>query len=322
MGYKPLIIILILATQSVAQNTFDPLSIGMGARALGMGRAAVAIAEEGDTIFTNPAGLGEIDSFKFSSMAGNLLEDVNYTVLGAVYPLGKQSAVGFGYVGSFTSGIEIRNTSGVLSRKADFGSSVAFASCGTKLGEKTSLGINLKYYFSDGTEINGGDGSGWNMDIGILQRGLSWLSLGLVGKNLLSSGKISYQNGESENLPQAVKAGARLYLLGSGFNSAVFCPLELVAAVDGEFNSQYPKSVMLHSGLELSPSPFLTLRIGLDQDNYTSGLSLKFAGLGFHYAYHPSAQYFSITFDERGWPPEEETPNIFLGCKNKFPVLE
>jgi len=306
MGYKPLIIILILATQSVAQNAFDPLSIGMGARALGMGKAYVAVAEDGDTIFTNPAGLGEIDSFKFSSMAGNLLEDVNYTVLGAVYPLGKQSAVGFGYVGSFTSGIEIRSRSGALSRKADFGSSVAFAGCGTKLGEKTSLGINLKYYFSDGTEINGGDGSGWNMDIGILQRGLSWLSLGLVGKNL----------------PQAVKAGARLYLLGSGFTAAFFSPLELSAAVDGEFNSQYPKSVMLHSGLELSPSPFLTLRVGLDQDNYTSGLSLKFAGLGFHYAYHPSAQYFSITFDERGWSPEEEAPDVFLGCKNKFPVLK
>ena len=59
-----LLFILTLITSASAQTTFDPLSIAVGARALGMGKAYVAVAEDGDTIFTNPAGLGEIDTFK------------------------------------------------------------------------------------------------------------------------------------------------------------------------------------------------------------------------------------------------------------------
>ena len=81
-----------------AQTTFDPLSIGVGARALGMGKAYVAVAEDSDTIFTNPAGLGEIDNFQFTSMSGKIMEEVNYTLFGGVYPIGNKQAIGIGYV--------------------------------------------------------------------------------------------------------------------------------------------------------------------------------------------------------------------------------
>lgn len=312
MGHKPLLIIILLATQSFAQTTFDPLTIGVGARALGMGKANVAVAEDGDVIFSNPAGLGEIDAFKFTSMAGNLLEDASYTILGGAYPLGKQSAAGIGYAGSFVSGIEIRDAAGTFSRKANYGNSVIFASYGKKLAEKTSFGINLKYYLIDGTEIDNGDGRGWNLDVGLLQNGLNWLSLGLVGQNLIDSSRINYQNGESERLPPKIAAGAKLYLLGSKYNAALFSPLELTLAVDGHFNLQEARTMTTHAGMEFSPTPLLTFRAGIDQNNFTTGLSLRFAGLGFHYAYLPEAQFLSITFDERGWPPEGPR-DIFIG---------
>ena len=77
----------------------DPMYIGVGARPLGMGKAYVAVAEDGDTIFLNPAGLGTIDSLKFTSMYSNLLSDVRYFVLGGAYPLDIGTLVG-GYVGA------------------------------------------------------------------------------------------------------------------------------------------------------------------------------------------------------------------------------
>jgi hypothetical protein len=320
MGNQPLIfaLLILLATQqllgsqSFAETAFDPLSVGIGARALGMGGAYVAVAEDGDALFNNPAGLGEIDSLKLTSMAGNILEDVNYTVLGAVTPLGEKSAVGLGYAGSFVTGIELRDNYGILSRKANYGDSVIFASFGRKLTEKLSLGIGLKYYFTDGTEIDSGDGKGLNLDFGILQKGWDWLSLGLVGQNLLSSGRMNYQNEESEALPLKLKAGAKIYLMGSGFGAAVVSPLELILAFDTHFLLQETRSMTLHGGLEFSPNPFLTFRGGVDQTDPTAGLSIRFAGIGFHYAYQPNncwepyGQYFSITIDERGWPTEED----------------
>ena len=310
-----------------AQTTFDPLSIGVGARALGMGKAYVAVAEEGDTIFTNPAGLGEIDSFQFTSMSGKVLEDVNYIVLGGAYPLGKKSAIGIGYAAATVSGIEIRDTSGAYLKKSSFGNSVFLASYGRKLSEKLSLGINLKYFLQDGGEINDGDGSGLNLDLGLLQRGLGWFSWGLVGQNILSSGKMRYQNGEREDLPMTIKIGTRMHLLGEEFEAARVSPIKLVALADADLSLRTSRPTTIHTGIELSLSKHLTLRAGIDQDpkpgglqnNFTSGVSLRFAGLGFHYAYHPYTEtsenlshYFSISFDERGWP-FEGPPDIFLG---------
>jgi hypothetical protein len=328
------LLIVNLAAPASAQTTFDPLSIGVGARALGMGKACVAVAEEGDTIFTNPAGLGEIDSFKFMSMSGSVLEDVNYTILGGVYPLGERSAMGIGYAAAAVSGIELRDSYGTLQTTSNFGNSVFLASYGRKLTEKLSLGINFKYYSQGGSENSSGNGTGMNLDVGFLQKGLGWISLGVVGQNALSSGRIQYKNGEKEDLPRTLKIGTRLYVMGAGFEAARLSPIELFANVDAEISLQGSIPTTLHTGLELSPAPGLTLRAGVDQDpkagriesNSTYGVSLKFAGIGFHYAYHSytefsrnATSYFSLSFDERGWP-FEGLPDIFLGRRSEDEV--
>lgn len=324
---NPLIVgILLLGlgfSSTFAQTTFDPLVIGVGARAMGMGKAYAAVAEEGDTIFTNPAGLGEIDSFQFTSMSANLLEDVTYTVLGGVYPLGGKSAVGIGYAAASISGIEIRDATGTYLKRANFGNSVLLASFGKKFTEKISLGINLKFFSQDGTEIKDGDGSGINLDIGFLQKGLGWFSWGVVGKNILSSRKIRYNNGEEEELPLIIKVGTRMHILGEEFEAALLSRFKLTAAADADLSLQAHKPTTAHVGIELSLSPNLTLRTGVDKDKSTSGVSLRFAGLGFHYAYHPYAEttestthFFSISFDERGWP-HRSLPDIFLGSKSQ-----
>ena len=83
MGHQPLTIALILAlaTAGFAQTAFDPAGLAIGARSLGMGGTGAALAEGAETIFNNPAGLGEIDQLNFSSQAGNVLDDVTFTQL-------------------------------------------------------------------------------------------------------------------------------------------------------------------------------------------------------------------------------------------------
>lgn len=318
-----------------AQTTFDPMTIGAGARALGMGKAYVAVAEDGDTIFTNPAGLGEIDNFQFTSMAGTVMEELNYSILGGVYPIGGKQAIGIGYVCARVGGIELRNTSGTLFNISDYENYVLFASYGRKLTEKLSLGISLKRFVQDGVTINEGDGSGVNLDIGFLQRGLGWLSVGAVAQNILNSSKISYQNGEEETLPRTLKVGAKMHILGQKYRAARISPLELVLVIDADLSLQASRPTLVHLGCELSPSDTLTLRAGIDQDPQpggikntgTLGLSFKFAGVGFHYAFHPYSEtnsethYISLTFDERGWPPKG-LPDVFLGMEPGGPVLQ
>ncbi|OGC21993.1 hypothetical protein A2291_07445 [candidate division WOR-1 bacterium RIFOXYB2_FULL_42_35] len=323
------LLIINLTLPVIAATTFDPMSIGVGARALGMGKAYVAVAEQSDTIFTNPAGLGEIDMFEVTSMSGSLLEDVQYLVLGGVYPLGNRTAIGIGYVGAGVGGIEMRDSVGTFQKFSHFGSNVLFVSLGKKLNQKTSVGLNLKYFVQNGSENQDANGAGINLDLGILQKDLSFFSLGLVAQNILSSGKIKYNTGVEEDLPQTIKIGTQMFLLGQKFNSARLSPIELTVALDADLSLSSSKPVLLHFGAELSPVSYLTLRAGIDQNSrlattqndFTAGISLKFVGVGFHYAYHNysdsgqnTAHFISLTLDERGWP-YEGLPDTFIGSR-------
>jgi hypothetical protein len=287
MGYRPLIIACLLATQCGA--AFDPLTLGIGARSLGAGGANTATVCGADTVFANPAGLGEIDDVELTSMAGTLMEDVNYSVLGGVYPLGRRGALGFGYSRAFVAGIELRDANRSLTGSANFGDSVLLGSFGKKLNEEWSVGLSLKYYMSKGSEITAGDRNRGNLDIGVLQHGSGCLSWGAVIQNLLSS-----------DLPRTFKAGAKMVLPG---------PLTLIYDAGYALDAVKPLNQQL--GVELSPNDLLTLRCGSDANRLTAGLSFRYAGLGFHYAYHAFdgfdgnyANFFSLSYDEKGWPSE------------------
>src|SRR3989339_173778 len=134
----------------------DPMSIGVGARSMGMGKAYVGMAEDGDAIFTNPAGIAGISSAKLSSMYTNLMGDVNYTVLGGAFPYGDKSAIGIGLVSSRVADITLRDDTGAITgSNLTWGSHVLFVSYGTylselplnlNLGKDVAVGANLKYY--------------------------------------------------------------------------------------------------------------------------------------------------------------------------------
>jgi hypothetical protein len=312
----------VLMSLASAETTFDPLQLAVGARALGMGGACAAVADDGNALFNNPAALGEIDKVKFTSLSATLLDDVNCSVLGGIIPFGDKFAVGAGYAGSFVSGIELRDSFGNLTGRGNYSSSALVLAVGQKLSSRSSLGLNLKYYFSDGTTAASGNGRGWNLDLGILQSGWNWLKLGLVGQNLLGSNQITYSGGTAETLPLTVKSGLKVYLMGSGFDSAFDSPLEVGLFADADYFPQGSRAPVAHEGIEISPVRSLTVRAGVDGGNATAGISFRIAGLGFHYAYHPygdfsgsAVNYFSLTYDEGGFPTEPEVPDVYLAGK-------
>ncbi len=326
IGHLTLLLIT-LGLSASAQTSFDPMTLSVGAKAMGMGKAYVAVAEDCETIFSNPAGLGEIDSFRFTSMSATILEDVHYTLLGGVYPLGERSAIGIGYVSAGVNGIEIRDANGFYIRRADYSKNLLIFSYGKKFTDKFSLGLNIKHYSESATALGNGDGWGLNADLGILQKGLGWFSIGAVGQNIINTGKIQYKNGEEGKLPSNIKVGTKLHIMGNEFEAAILSPIKLATVLDANISLQAAEPTSLHWGIEYSPSSYLAFRTGIDQNpkpggvenNVTYGLSLRVAGLGFHYAYHPytefsenTSHYFSISFDERGWP-FEGLPDTFLG---------
>ena len=311
----------LLATVAAAQTAFDPLAVAVGARPLALGGAFVAVADDANTLFNNPAGLGEIEKIKFTSMGGTLLEDVSYTALGGSMSFGDKLSVGAGYAGAFTSDITLRDWRGVLTGSASYGNSVFFVALGKKFTDRLSLGLTLKYYSTTGAAADADNGHGLNADLGLLQSGWNWLKLGLVGQNIFGGGRITYQNGASEPLPLTIKAGLKANLTGGRFDSAFLAPVETSLVADAVFSPASPAATQLRGGIEFSPHPYLTLRVGADGTNPTAGLGLKVAGVGFNYAYHSysepsgSAAYFALSYDEQDFPPPEEVPDVYLAKK-------
>ncbi|MFC1496440.1 PorV/PorQ family protein [Candidatus Margulisiibacteriota bacterium] len=299
---KLLAIILILgfAATANAVTGVDPMRIGVGARALGMGRAYVAIAEDADTIFINPAGLGTVMKPKLSSMYSNLLSDVNYIVAGGAYPFADKSAIGAGLITANVGDIELYDTAGTSLGTGSWGNSVIFASYGTRLAanDKLKVGGSLKYFSNGGTDgtgtttISSAAGTGFGLDAGMLYSVNENVNVGAVAQNVFNGG-IESGHGISNEIPATIKAGV-------AFSTLIGEKRKLNLAADYDLNSG--SSDTLHLGAELFLTPMLALRAGMDQDpapegtatNITAGVGLRVQGVSFDFAYHP---YSSVTDD-------------------------
>lgn len=294
-----LVVSCLLLAVSIAQadvTATDPMRIGVGARALGMGKAFVAVAEDADTVFSNPAGLGGIDSPKLSTMYTSLMSDVNYVVLGGAYPFSKNSAIGAGIVTANMSGIPLYSSSKASLGDATWNNSVIFASYGRSIPDaKLKVGGSLKYYTQGGTgssSIESANGSAVGLDAGVLYSVSDALSVGVVAQNPLGT-KLQSGNGVSNAVPSTIKAGvAYRILIGEA--------QKLTLAADYDLISE--KSNVFHAGAEYFLTPNFAVRGGLDQDpapggsttNVTAGLGLRIQGVAFDFAYHP---YGSLTED-------------------------
>src|SRR4051812_33927388 len=72
----------------------DFLTIGAGPRAVGMGEAHVAVADDSYASYWNPAGLGLIDRKETAFMYNRSFLDVTQTHFNAAYPLEGGGAIG------------------------------------------------------------------------------------------------------------------------------------------------------------------------------------------------------------------------------------
>ncbi|MFA5840089.1 MAG: S-layer homology domain-containing protein [Candidatus Margulisiibacteriota bacterium] len=296
---------ILVATTCFASDMADPMRIGVGARSMGMGKAYVGLAQDGDAIFLNPAGIAQNPSLKLTSMYSQLLNDVDYTVVGGVIPNSDYSAFGIGYVGSRTGDIILRTDTGSLDGTAGWGNNVLVASYSTYLnkmfpvlGDRSILvGGNVKYYSAGTTGDLSASDSGFNMDLALLMPITSFANIGLNAQNILPT--TMSQSGDT--IPYCYKVGTKVAIIGKE-NEALIShdnrTLNLLLDADIEKSGTYT-----HAGLELWPTKNFALRLGQDEGNLTAGAGVKFYGVEFDYAYHPyyniaedATHYFSLSY--------------------------
>jgi hypothetical protein len=125
------------------------LSIGQGARALGLGSAYVAVTDDPSALYWNPAGITGTTGFGFVVDHTTWFADINYNFLALTYNLGN-----FGTIGaSFTmSDIGEMNVTTIANPDGDgrkFGvTDAAFSlAWAIQLTDNFSIGFNPKYIY-------------------------------------------------------------------------------------------------------------------------------------------------------------------------------
>ncbi len=314
------------SSEMVYSNYVDPLDAGSGARALGMGKAFVAAADDVNSIFFNPAGLAYTDNWGLTCGGAAVLQKTSNANFATFFSIGTDEAFGIGYIGSGTTtpmtSVPTRELSTGRWLPIDTGSdipnsysnSVAILSYGTRVGKylnfpyikDLSVGFSVKGFFQQvETDDDTFRANGFDMDLGMIYKLNSWLKFGLYGQNVLETkggGKFVWtEDGTEEAIPADCKGGISLKVMGK--DALLSSDHDLYFNLDADqshyYNNDLP--VTYHAGIEWQAIDALTLRCGVDQlllvsptlklkysveNDDTAGIGYNYGDFSFDYAYH------------------------------------
>ncbi|MFB0528028.1 MAG: PorV/PorQ family protein, partial [bacterium] len=200
------------------------LKIEAGARPVAMGGAFVAVADDANTTYWNPAGLAQLEEREITAMHNEWLEGIRYEFLGYAQPIRpEKGGQGFGIsaIGLYATGLEER-TGDFPEPEGTFAAyDIAVAGAyACKISGTISIGANLKLIHQ---RIESETAWGGAIDIGLLYRAPRRVGRGRFSRDKLQVGfavqnigpKIKFIK-ESDPLPLNIKAGvAKIYDLRS-----------------------------------------------------------------------------------------------------------
>lgn len=228
------VLILTLSTASAITSTGAVwLLIAPGARAVAMGEAQVAIADDAYASYYNPAGMAFMERNQIGAMYAkwlpNLVTDMYYTFLSGGYHTKNTGTFGghaiYLNLGEQQWTDEYGNLLGTFYSYM----TAVNASYATKIRENQSIGINLKFAYQmlspvgAGGEASNGSSFHFGFDFGYQIRNLlnNYLDLGFAISNI--GPKISFVDvGQADPQPTNMKMGMNVNILQMEHNDLSF----------------------------------------------------------------------------------------------------
>jgi len=308
--FSTLVYVIILVFAAFASE-LDLITVGAGP--MGMGKSGSTFSKDINTLFLNPAGLGDARRLQLTSMYTKLLNEVQYVVGGGIYPL-PLGTIGFSCTAAQVADVPITtvSTDGSLNQDniqfVGTTNSILSLSYGINIGGGLRSGSTLKFINDD---LSAGKASGYDLDLGFRYSPFDGIELALVQKNILpaSSGAcLTWNTGLKEGIPTKTSVAGGIILNDGSLKMEVGA--EKYTLLD-----RYP--VQYHAGVEWWPVELFALRCGFDQDHVpaenairistvtvpSAGVGLRFAGWQFDYAYRlaynnfdNNAHYFSTSY--------------------------
>lgn len=292
-----LLLVLALLGGETREST-DPYAYAVNARYAGMGRSAVAYADDALGLLSNPAAIGRTNKMQFGLSSYTLFSEYKFISLSAILPTA-YGKFGLSYVGlsvddipetdvyiegtetrvyqtgSYKMGDRVIGLAYILPVPRDYG-----------MLKNMDIGLNFKYAIS---YLNNEQAVGYGLDAG-LRFDLSSLSgyhFGIAAQNILSP---KFKSGNEDGGSDSTYATNMR--LGASKEFAIF-EQKFMGAADYDNNG-------IHLGLEYYPDKAFSIRVGMDGSDPTLGLGFKsFTFTGFDYQpYTVQLDYAYHFYDE------------------------
>lgn len=254
------------------------LKIDPGARSAALGSAYVGLADDINTLYFNPAGIGRMSYASLDTMQLNWLAGITQQQIAGIYPMGE-----WGVLGGYYS-----NLSTPYDKETQYDGAGNYDETGKKFNSEIKV-VNLTYAKQISSKLSIGLGlkkieerlfdvktEGTGLDAGLFYKGfmLPDLSMGLVLQNY----SLSPLRAE-EPLPQTV-------ILGAAYTFKLLGAQRMTVLGDISFPVDNDKYYGI--GLEYAINRYLSFRLGYkDKVGTTLGGGLRLWNLKLNYAYVP-----------------------------------
>ncbi|MBI5239113.1 MAG: PorV/PorQ family protein [Elusimicrobia bacterium] len=181
------------------------LKLGVGARAVGMGGAYTALANDVNALGWNPAGLSSLNKRELGAMHAELAAQTRYDFIGYAQPV-KYGTLGVGAVYLSHGGLEGRSETGAPT--GTYGASDQAVSLGlaSRLDAGLRLGANVKYIRSSIANVSA---QSFALDLGgqYALKGVRGPGLPLLGVSVQNLGPGMKYLDQTSQLPLTMAAG-------------------------------------------------------------------------------------------------------------------
>ena len=319
---KKFIIILIVITLQAASFAGDFskvgtasaqfLTIGVGARAMGLGGSFTALANDVSTLYWNPAGLTNLHGFSFAVAHTEWFANISHDFAGIVYPLSSSDVVALSVIGLNTGEQEVTTVTqpegtGIFYDVSDLAIGLSYARA---LTDRFTVGVTVKYIQQD---LYNESANTFAVDIGtFLRTGFHDLiiamnmsnfggSMQLEGRDLITITDINNQVSGNYNpdallktepwpLPLIFRVGVAMDFVGGNDPIVQSESSRFTLAIDGVHPNDNTEKINIGGEYAWNENVFARLgyKINYDVEKWAFGVGLKFNiggnEVGFDYA--------------------------------------
>ncbi|MBU1262584.1 PorV/PorQ family protein [bacterium] len=250
--------LLLAKGDGTGENTSEFLEISQGVRASGMGGAFVAVADDIQSIYGNPAGLAKSEKKELLASRSFWLADTAIDLVAYSQPISFIKGV-------LGGGIVLMNTNG---GKGDDGNNLKVkclslsASYGRYITKDISAGATMRFINQDYANYKG---SGFAYDAGFLAD-VNTFSIGISLSNV--GGDIKIDNADNP-LPTKIIAGL-------GYKTSFY---ERPAIISFDLEKSKDQEVVYHLGAEYQIIPKIDVRCGYNTlSGYSTGFGYRSYG--------------------------------------------